>query len=37
MKKILALLFVLSAAVSVARAQSIEPPYPEGPGLEFVC
>ena len=37
MKKILALLVILSAAASVARAQSIEPPYPEGPGLEFVC
>ena len=37
MKKILALLIIFTAAASVARAQNIEPPYPEGPGLEFVC
>lgn len=36
MKKILFLL-ILSAATTVVRAQAIEPPYPDGPGLEFVC
>ena len=36
MKKLLALLTILTFT-SVARAQNIEPPYPEGPGLEFVC
>jgi hypothetical protein len=37
MKKILALLTIVVATASVARSQTIEPPYPEGPGLEFVC
>ena len=37
MKKYLALLVVFAAAAVMARAQNIEPPYPEGPGLEFVC
>ena len=37
MKKLLILLLSLSAAAVAAHAQTIEPPYPEGPGLEFVC
>ena len=40
MKKIFAILFALSVAAFAAwhaQAQDIEPPYPEGPGLEFVC
>lgn len=37
MKKYLILLLTLFTAASVSYAQAIEPPYPEGPGLEFVC
>ena len=37
MKRILAVLTILTAIASMAHAQITEPPYPEGPGLEFVC
>ena len=37
MKKHLILLLTLATAALAAHAQAIEPPYPEGPGLEFVC
>ena len=37
MKKLLILVISWSVATVAAQAQTIEPPYPEGPGLEFVC
>jgi len=37
MKKTVFLIVVLALAGLALRAQTIEPPYPEGPGLEFVC
>ena len=37
MKKALLLTVILALAGLALRAQTIEPPYPEGPGLEFVC
>ena len=36
MKKLLTLMSLFAAA-TMTRAQTIEPPYPERPGLEFVC